>query len=190
MGLPWVLAPGPGGDGILTWLQEHFQDHLDIRQGIEIATSGIAQISVINGGTGYTSQPTVTITGVNNVGTGATAHANGSGGAVTSVTIDHPGKGYIQGAVVSFSGGGGSGASAIAIVNTRNPPIYPIESLNPNDIQSWLQRHQNWHNDMNSILLLPGDDLTAVNWNDPGERQSWFWINFREHQAAHSKLAI
>lgn len=76
----------------------------------------VTNITVTNGGSGYTSAPNVTINGD---GTGAKASAtiNGSG-EVTAVTIDaavgdttFEGIGYTF-AFVTFTGGGGSGAEA------------------------------------------------------------------------------
>ncbi|MEI6273613.1 MAG: hypothetical protein WCQ03_09095, partial [Phycisphaerae bacterium] len=64
----------------------------------------IQRISVNNGGAGYTSAPTVTITGGG--GTGAIATAILTGSAVTSVTIDNPGTGYTSAPTLTFSGGG------------------------------------------------------------------------------------
>ena len=49
-------------------------------------------VTVTNGGTGYTSVPFVAFTGGG--GTGATATATVSGGAVTSVTVTDGGRGY------------------------------------------------------------------------------------------------
>ncbi len=65
-------------------------------------------------GLGYTSAPSVTITGGG--GTGAAAHAV-LAGAITGITITAPGSGYIVGPpAVIFTGGGGTGAAAQAIM--------------------------------------------------------------------------
>jgi hypothetical protein len=56
-------------------------------------TSGfVTSITVVDGGVGYTSAPSVTISGGG--GSGATATANVSGGAVTSITVNNAGSGY------------------------------------------------------------------------------------------------
>jgi len=52
----------------------------------------VTSITVVNGGSGYTSAPTVTITGGG--GSGATATASVSGGAVTGITVNNAGLGY------------------------------------------------------------------------------------------------
>ncbi len=74
---------------------------------------GIDSFTITAGGSNYTSAPTVTITPVlSSEGSGATATATVSGGAVTAITLTNAGNGYADGATVSFSGGGGSGATA------------------------------------------------------------------------------
>lgn len=77
--------------------------------------TGISSIQMTNAGYGYTSAPTVTITGD---GTGATGVATIVNGKVTSVTITNRGINYTK-AVVSFTGGNGYGADAIAVLDGR-----------------------------------------------------------------------
>lgn len=77
----------------------------------KIASSGsLGVATVTSGGTGYTTAPTVALTGGG--GTGATATATVSGGVVTGVTITNKGSGYTSAPAVSFTGGAGTGASA------------------------------------------------------------------------------
>jgi len=82
----------------------------------------VSAISVDDGGSGYTSQPTVTISGGG--GTGATATATISGGVVTAVTITNAGTGYTSAPTVTFSGGGGSDAEATATIYTDSIFVY------------------------------------------------------------------
>lgn len=74
----------------------------------------VSSIVVLEGGSGYTSAPTVNI-GAPLSGTTATATATILNGAVISVTITNHGSGYNQSPVLTISGGGGSGATALAI---------------------------------------------------------------------------
>jgi len=89
-----------------------------------VSTAGyqtVGMIKVNNGGSGYTSAPTVNFIGGG--GSGAVATANVSGGTITSITVTTPGTGYTSAPGISFSGGGGgSGANATAYVNTLATP--------------------------------------------------------------------
>jgi len=73
----------------------------------------IHRVVVTAGGSGYTSNPTVTITGN---GASATAAATVVGGAVTSISMSNIGSGYNE-AIVTITGGGGTGATARAIIS-------------------------------------------------------------------------
>jgi hypothetical protein len=68
----------------------------------------VASITVTDGGSGYTSAPTVT------VGGNATATAAVSGGKVTAITVTFSGNDYLSPPTITFSGGSGSGAAATA----------------------------------------------------------------------------
>ena len=72
----------------------------------------LSTIQVTNSGSGYTSAPTVEISG----GSGAKASAvlNASGG-VASINLWSAGDGYASEPVVTLTGGGGSGATAKAV---------------------------------------------------------------------------
>ena len=65
-----------------------------------------------NGGSGYSSAPTVNFNGD---GSGAQATATVSGGRITGITVTNGGSEYTSAPLVTFSGGG-SGASATAII--------------------------------------------------------------------------
>ncbi|MCY2941886.1 MAG: Ig-like domain repeat protein [Planctomycetota bacterium] len=83
-------------------------------QGVSIGQVPVAGvlniITVTNGGTGYTSSPTVTITGGG--GTGATAIATVVNGVVTEIAVTNGGGGYTGTPTVTITGGAGVGAAA------------------------------------------------------------------------------
>jgi hypothetical protein len=79
------------------------------------AFTGISDIIVTNPGSGYSSTPTVTITGD---GIGATAEAKIVNGKIESLTITNRGINYSR-AVLRVEGGGGFGATATIILNAR-----------------------------------------------------------------------
>jgi len=73
----------------------------------------LSGIQVTSPGSGYTSAPTVEITGGGGVKASATANLNASG-AVASIDLWSAGGGYTSEPAVTLTGGGGSGATAKA----------------------------------------------------------------------------
>jgi hypothetical protein len=71
-------------------------------------SQSLAKIVPFAGGSGYTSAPTVSLSGGG--GSGATATATVSGGAVTAYTVVTAGSGYTAAPTLSLTGGGGTGA--------------------------------------------------------------------------------
>jgi hypothetical protein len=95
--------------------------------GYRAVTDEVHTILVTNGGTGYTSLPTVTLSGGG--GSGATAVvAVTIGNVVKAINITNPGKGYTSAPTVSFSGGGGSGAAATAYIGSSLAVTTPLAS--------------------------------------------------------------
>lgn len=76
--------------------------------------NSVVTVAVSSGGTGYTSAPTVSISGGG--GTGVSAIAQMRDGAVDSVRIINGGTGYTSAPTISFSGGGGTGATGSVFV--------------------------------------------------------------------------
>jgi hypothetical protein len=82
-------------------------------------SKGVKNFTVTNGGSGYTSAPTVTFSGG---GSGASATATVTGGVVTGITLNRDSTGvtfykegiYTSAPTITISGGGGSGATAAA----------------------------------------------------------------------------
>ena len=84
------------------------------------AASQIERISLTAGGTGYSSAPTITITGN---GSGAEAVATVSNGAIISIRVTNKGSGYTSSPIITITGGGGSGglASAVILQDEKKP---------------------------------------------------------------------
>jgi hypothetical protein len=72
---------------------------------VTLTSQTVTAIGVTYGGAGYTSAPTVLITGGS--GSGATATANLTAGVVTSITVNTPGSGYLTAPGITFVGGTG-----------------------------------------------------------------------------------
>jgi hypothetical protein len=77
--------------------------------------TGVSEIQVIDPGTGYTTAPTVTISGD---GSNATAEATIVNGRIQKITVTNRGSEYTR-ATVAISGGNGFGASALAVVDAK-----------------------------------------------------------------------
>ena len=84
--------------------------------------SGISAINILSPGSGYTIAPTVTITGD---GVGATAVATIVNGSIQNISVVNRGIEYTR-AIVTITGGNGSGAVAEAIVDARTGEIRTV----------------------------------------------------------------
>lgn len=123
--LTFVFASDAAAEASLT--EADFAQYLNQKASRDSSTAGgIERIEVTAGGTGYTSAPTVTITGD---GSGATATATIDSGAVTAVTVTGKGTNY-RVADITFSGGGGSDAGARAVIAPKEGHgVNPREEL-------------------------------------------------------------
>jgi hypothetical protein len=98
----------------------------------------ISTVSLVSGGGGYTSAPTVSFTtGTGTTATQPTAVATlgtppGNAGEVTGVIMTSGGSGYTSAPVVSFTGGGGTGAAGIAGLG-GGTPTYRVGSITVDD---------------------------------------------------------
>lgn len=77
----------------------------------------VTNIVITNPGSGYTSQPTVTI-GPPSSTVGSIQATAGvvtiTGGTITNIAVGNPGRGYTAPPTITISGGGGAGAVAVA----------------------------------------------------------------------------
>lgn len=81
----------------------------------QIKTGGqVRQVQIDNGGSNYTSTPTVSFSGGG--GSGAAATATVRGGKVIRIVVTNPGFGYTSVPTITLSGGGGSGAVLVPII--------------------------------------------------------------------------
>lgn len=94
-------------DTKIYWLDKGAQD---------AAVGTITSINITNGGTGYTSPPTVTASGV---GADLQSVIDGTG-RVVAVVVKHGGTAYTNGGAVTFSGGGGSGAAGTVVTSSSS----------------------------------------------------------------------
>ena len=100
----------PVQDGQCLWEYE------GISAEATVSVSGsLFAVNVDNGGSGYTSAPTVGIVG-GDPDVEASATATITSGVVTAISVSASGEGYDSVPTVVITGGGGSGASATAVV--------------------------------------------------------------------------
>ena len=99
---------GDPDKGLFTW------------NGTDLLSIGsVGSVGITNKGSGYTSAPAVTISAPNQTnGVQATATATITANAVSYISINNGGSGYTAAPTVTITGGGGSGATAIAQVLT------------------------------------------------------------------------
>ncbi|MBO9618303.1 MAG: RagB/SusD family nutrient uptake outer membrane protein [Niabella sp.] len=76
--------------------------------GLDMAGSAIS-FTITNGGTGYTSNPTLQVSGGGGNYASATV-ATRTGNKITALTVNNPGFGYTSAPTVTITGGGGTGA--------------------------------------------------------------------------------
>lgn len=80
-----------------------------------LPAGSVTSLTLVAGGSGYSSAPTVQITDLANSGTGATASVNVMSGVISGITLGSGGTGYIMPQVV-ISDPTGSGAMATAVI--------------------------------------------------------------------------
>lgn len=81
-------------------------------------TVGLESISLLNGGSGYVSPPTVVITPADGNGTGAVAYTTISIGVVNSIVVNAAGSGYTD--IPNIEITSGTGATAEAVIEAGN----------------------------------------------------------------------
>lgn len=81
-----------------------------------VTSTTVSAVTLTNGGSGYTSAPTISFPGAG--GSGAEAVASLTPGAVASVNIIDGGTNLTGTPTLTFAGGGGSGAQAVATVTS------------------------------------------------------------------------
>ena len=90
------------------------------RVGINRTGNRIDTITVTNQGSGYTTQPTVTVSAPlgDNPIQGAASASVSPEGRIAGILIDNPGAGYTSAPTITISGGNGVGATAEAFLDS------------------------------------------------------------------------
>lgn len=67
---------------------------------------------------------------------------------------------------------------------------YVIDPWLDSDKDGILERHQQYHNDMDGILRIEGNDLSTVDFKKDNEVKAWIQIHYQEHLNARTTLGI
>jgi hypothetical protein len=93
-------------------------EYIASQLALTLGTGGrVTSITITNGGSGYTSPPTVNFSNPTTGTDNAVGYAVLSAGVVTEIVLTHGGSNYSS-ATITLTGGGGSGATATASVAT------------------------------------------------------------------------
>ena len=138
------------------------------------AASYIHDAIVTNEGTGYTSYPTVTVTGC----TGAVVNAAiGSGNVIGELGVYTPGTGCAAEATIAISGGGGSSATGSLVIagNTLNFPINSAATIScsvvaksGSDIVGWSTKFIAWMGATASTTAIVGAPAWTLDFETAG----------------------
>lgn len=107
---------------------------IKLKAFVDLTRGRVTSVTVTNGGTGYTSAPTVSLT--SGGGSGAAAKAIINGGVVTQVLITSNGTGYTSAPTVGFTGGGGASAAGTAVINQLSSVQF-LAMLKTYDFLTW-----------------------------------------------------
>lgn len=117
----WTVEPYP----------QWFQNHL----------LSIETVNIVNGGSGYTSTPTVTVTGTCIEPAVMTATINPAG-QVSAINIVNYGYGYSTTATITITGGNGAGAIVVAVMG--NPLVRSIKTTIKYDRCEYVSTIEAW----------------------------------------------
>ncbi|HQD08280.1 MAG TPA: RagB/SusD family nutrient uptake outer membrane protein [Flavihumibacter sp.] len=114
-------------------------------------STGVRSINITSGGSGYTSAPSVVFSSGDGTGVGpvtATGKATIVGGEVTAITLDRDSTGvmffregqYSEPPTITISGGGGSGATASAVIWSKtDADLKPAQTASKDAFLAMLQ---------------------------------------------------
>ena len=115
-----------------------------------ISGGNVVSVSIINPGSGYTSNPAVTIAGG---GGTATAYATIDKGSINSIILTNAGSGYTSPPTITISGGGGSGANLVAGALTFATGTMAVQVTNGGN---------GYTNSANVTVTITGDGTNAA----------------------------
>ena len=102
---------------------------------------GIHGVTVVSGGSGYTTAPTVEVTGTCVTPAKMTAVIN-SAGVVVDIVINNPGSGYSTTAIITLTGGNGTGA--VVVAQMANDLVRSIKTVIKYDRYQYVSTIVDW----------------------------------------------
>lgn len=75
-------------------------------------------------------------------------------------------------------------------VNLPVLQLYPVKREDEDAFQTWLDLHQQAHENMTSVLGIEVQDLTDLDPSDPQSMQNWLSANYKDHQNVREELEI
>lgn len=102
---------------------------------------GIQAVTIINGGTGYTTTPIVTVTGTSTIAAVMEAIIDVAG-QVVGINVLNPGAGYSTTATITITGGNGYGATAVA--NMGNERVRSVKTTIKYDRNQYVSTITDW----------------------------------------------
>ena len=116
-----TLTQTPEETIIVTAEGQQVNPHMDFYAAASsVKCKEVKTLTIANGGSGYSSAPTLTIEAppLDSGGVQATATCTVNAGAINTVTITNSGSGYDTAPTVTISGGGGSSGSITAAIDS------------------------------------------------------------------------
>ena len=88
--------------------------------GITTISSAVTSIEIISGGSGYTTPPTVALSGGGFTTAATIGEVTIVAGVITNIKVANPGSGYVTAPTVIIVGGSGTGASATSNIGVQS----------------------------------------------------------------------
>lgn len=88
--------------------------------GISTISSAVTSIEIVSGGSGYTTPPTVALSGGGFTTAATIGEVTIVGGVITNIKVATPGSGYVTAPTVIIAGGSGTGAAATANIGVQS----------------------------------------------------------------------
>ncbi len=80
--------------------------------------------------------------------------------------------------------------TALRALGNNNVNRYILDPISDQDMNNFLIRHQQSHNEINGVLGVAGNDLSSLNVKDINNFESWLLLHATEHLQWQNKTGI